>query len=154
MTIEITCQCVPVSNSQRSSRLASLNHRLRSLVHSSYGTQTSDPKDPLSACPNGYGPHHAGDPAGPIEENLVSGCALGVADKDDIEKVGWDDIVIFSVTHRCVRQRLTTFKARLPFSFCDSSVLTTFSNRYLIACPLAQEASAFVDDQSARLLAQ
>ncbi|BGP00387.1 hypothetical protein NBRC10513v2_004614 [Rhodotorula toruloides] len=81
------------------------------LVHSSYGTQTSDPKDPLSACPNGYGPHHAGDPAGPIEENLVSGCALGVADKDDIEKVGWDDIVIFSVTHRCVRQRLTTFKA-------------------------------------------
>ncbi|KAK4334718.1 hypothetical protein RTBOTA2_003452 [Rhodotorula toruloides] len=79
------------------------------LVHSSYGTQTSDPKDPLSACPNGYGPHHAGDPAGPIEENLVSGCALGVADKDDIEKVGWDDIVIFSVTHRCVRQRLTTF---------------------------------------------
>ncbi|BGP32989.1 hypothetical protein JCM10296v2_004777 [Rhodotorula toruloides] len=82
------------------------------LVHSSYGTQTSDPNDPLSACPKRYGPHHAGDPAGPIEENLVSGCALGVADKNDIEKVGWDDIVIFSVTHRCVRQRLTTFEAR------------------------------------------
>ncbi|PRQ76063.1 hypothetical protein AAT19DRAFT_13085 [Rhodotorula toruloides] len=91
------------------------------LVHSSYGTQTSDPKDPLSACPNGYGPHHAGDPAGPIEENLVSGCALGVADKDDIEKVGWDDIVIFSVTHRCVRQRLTTFKIPDRMPACSGS---------------------------------
>ncbi|KAL7337661.1 hypothetical protein BJY59DRAFT_703585 [Rhodotorula toruloides] len=91
------------------------------LVHSSYGTQTSDPNDPLSACPNGYGPHHAGDPAGPIVENLVSRCALGVADKDDDEKVGWDDIVIFSVTHRCVRQRLTTFKIPDRMPACSGS---------------------------------
>ncbi|KAJ8293325.1 hypothetical protein OF846_003351 [Rhodotorula toruloides] len=97
------------------------------LVHSSYGTQTSDPNDPLSACPNGYGPHHAGDPAGPIVENLVSRCALGVADKDDDEKVGWDDIVIFSVTHRCVRQRLTTFKVHLPYPLAALNVLTTSS---------------------------
>lgn len=112
VVIDITCQYAPFTSRVRVSPLKCSITCYHSLVHSSYGKQSSDPNDPLSACPNGYGPHHAGDPAGPIEENLVSGCALGVADKDDIEKVGWDDIVIFSVTHRCVRQRLTTFKVR------------------------------------------
>lgn len=129
VTIEITCQWVALPSSLSTAEATDCSKLVAgcSLVHSSYGTQTSDPNDPLSACPNGYGPHHAGDPAGPIVENLVSRCALGVADKDDDEKVGWDDIVIFSVTHRCVRQRLTTFKVHLPYPLAALNVLTTSS---------------------------
>ena len=58
------------------------------------------------------GAYHAGDPAGPLDDSLVSGCALAIADKDDIEKVGWDDLAVFSVNHNCVRQKVTTFEVR------------------------------------------
>lgn len=43
---------------------------------------------------------------------MLSGCALAVADKDDIEQVGWDDLVVFSVNHNCVKQRVTPFEVR------------------------------------------
>lgn len=43
---------------------------------------------------------------------MLSGCALAVADKEDIEQVGWDDLVVFSVNHDCVKQRITPFEVR------------------------------------------
>jgi len=56
------------------------------------------------------GAHHSGSPDGPVDDDLLSGCALGIADKDDIEKVGWDDLAIFSVNQRCVKGRITSFE--------------------------------------------
>ncbi|GAA5989925.1 hypothetical protein JCM10908_002380 [Rhodotorula pacifica] len=82
----------------------------------SYGERTTDPAAELSACPENYGAYHSGDPEGPLDQDLLSGCALAVADKDDIEKVGWDDLVVFSINHDCVKQRVTAFDipARMP----------------------------------------
>ncbi|BGP35236.1 hypothetical protein JCM10296v2_007070 [Rhodotorula toruloides] len=82
----------------------------------SYGSRTTDPSDPLSACPDNYGAYHTGDPAGPLDDELLSGCALAVAYKDDIEEVGWDDLTVFSTNQTCVRQRVTTFEIpeRMP----------------------------------------
>ncbi|GAA5862792.1 hypothetical protein JCM3774_001922 [Rhodotorula dairenensis] len=82
----------------------------------SYGARTTDPDSELSACPENYGAYHAGHPDGPVEQDMLSGCALAVADKDDIEQVGWDDLVVFSVNHECVKQRVTPFEipARMP----------------------------------------
>ncbi|TKA51757.1 hypothetical protein B0A53_05441 [Rhodotorula sp. CCFEE 5036] len=82
----------------------------------SYGERTTDNNAELSACPENYGAYHSGDPAGPVDESMLSGCALAVADKDDIEQVGWDDLVVFSVNHDCVKQRITPFEipSRMP----------------------------------------
>ncbi|BGP11317.1 hypothetical protein NBRC10512v2_007256 [Rhodotorula toruloides] len=71
-----------------------------------YGLRTTNLSDPLSACPNNYGAYHAGDPAGPLDEELLSGCALAVAYKTDIEEVGWDDLVIFSTNQTCIPERM------------------------------------------------
>ncbi|KWU44348.1 hypothetical protein RHOSPDRAFT_34138 [Rhodotorula sp. JG-1b] len=81
-----------------------------------YGARTTDNSAELSACPENYGAYHSGDPAGPVDESMLSGCALAVADKDDIEQVGWDDLVVFSVNHNCVKQRVTPFEipSRMP----------------------------------------
>lgn len=96
----------------------------------SYGVSPSNLSDSLAACPGNSGQmrlasfrarsssltdmcssgaFHSGTPNEPVDDNLLSGCALAIADKDDIEKVGWDDLVVFSVNHRCVRDRITTF---------------------------------------------
>ncbi|GAA5845878.1 hypothetical protein JCM3766R1_004641 [Sporobolomyces carnicolor] len=82
----------------------------------SYGVSPSNLSDPLAACPGNSGAFHSGTPDETVDDNLLSGCALAIADKDDIEKVGWDDLVVFSVNHRCVRDRITTFHIpeRLP----------------------------------------
>ncbi|GAA5866526.1 hypothetical protein JCM8547_000656 [Rhodosporidiobolus lusitaniae] len=85
-----------------------------------YGARTTDPDADLSACPDNYGAHHAGDPAGPIEDDLLSGCALGLADVDDINDVTIDNLAIFSVNRRCVRQRITTFEIPEKMPACSS----------------------------------
>ncbi|GAA5905609.1 hypothetical protein JCM8208_005785 [Rhodotorula glutinis] len=90
----------------------------------SYGVTPTDPDSELSACPDNYGAYHAGDPAGPLDDSLVSGCALAIADKDDIDAVGWDDLAMFSVNHKCVRQKITTFDIpeRMPSCTGDNCV--------------------------------
>ncbi|BGP27594.1 hypothetical protein JCM10295v2_006567 [Rhodotorula toruloides] len=75
----------------------------------SYGSRTTNPSDLLSACPDNYGAYHTGDPTGPLDDDLLSGCALAVAYKSDIDEVGWDDLVVFSTNQTCVRQKVTTF---------------------------------------------
>ncbi|GAA5855113.1 hypothetical protein JCM9279_001956 [Rhodotorula babjevae] len=90
----------------------------------SYGVTPTDPDSELSACPDNYGAYHAGDPAGPLDDSLVSGCALAIADEDDIESVGWDSLAVFSVNHNCVRQKVTTFDIpeRMPSCTGDKCV--------------------------------
>ncbi|GAA5871296.1 hypothetical protein JCM3774_000903 [Rhodotorula dairenensis] len=84
----------------------------------SYGYATSVPGSQLDACPGpNAGPYHAGDPDSKvIDYNLVSGCALAIADVDDISKVTMDNLAIFSVQHECVQQKMTSFEvpARMP----------------------------------------
>ncbi|GAA6031222.1 hypothetical protein JCM8097_004070 [Rhodosporidiobolus ruineniae] len=83
----------------------------------SYGWATTEPGSRLDACPGNAGALHSGDPnADDIDPSLLSGCALAIADKDDIEKVGWDDLTVFSVQHDCVKQKDTYFDvpAQMP----------------------------------------
>lgn len=59
----------------------------------------------------------SGDPlSDEIDESLLSGCALGIADVDDINKVTMDNLAIFSVNHECVKQKMTSFEvpAKMP----------------------------------------
>ncbi|KAM0751144.1 hypothetical protein T439DRAFT_301071 [Meredithblackwellia eburnea MCA 4105] len=69
------------------------------------------------ACPGNIGAYHSGDPsASTVDYNLLSGCALAIADVDDISKVTVDNLAVFSVQKECVWQRDTTFQipARMP----------------------------------------
>ncbi|KAM0755229.1 hypothetical protein T439DRAFT_377579 [Meredithblackwellia eburnea MCA 4105] len=81
------------------------------IAWTSYGWRTTVPGSPLDACPGGTaGVYHSGDPnAFTIDKSLLSGCALGIADVDDINKVTMDNMVIFSVQHNCVQQKVTEF---------------------------------------------
>lgn len=47
---------------------------------------------------------------------MVAGCALGIADVDNIANVTMDNFAIFSVQHACVQQRTTYFDipAQMP----------------------------------------
>ncbi|GAA5962843.1 hypothetical protein JCM8115_001977 [Rhodotorula mucilaginosa] len=101
----------------------------------SYGERTTDNNAELSACPENYGAYHSGDPAGPVDESMLSGCALAVADKDDIEQVGWDDLVVFSVNHDCVKQRITPFEipSRMPACSGEKCICAWFwCGRFLL----------------------
>ncbi|GAA6040009.1 hypothetical protein JCM8097_004736 [Rhodosporidiobolus ruineniae] len=84
----------------------------------SYGWSTTEPGSQLDACPgDNAGPYHSGDPNSmEIDTNLLSGCALAIADVDDISKVTMDNLAIFSVQHECVKQKETSFDipARMP----------------------------------------
>lgn len=84
------------------------------------------------------GAYHSGDPNDNfITDSMLSGCALGIADVDHIDKVSFegaanrlgladptrsrrqvtsDNLAIFSVQQDCVKQRYTTFDvpARMP----------------------------------------
>ncbi|GAA5930816.1 uncharacterized protein JCM15063_002468 [Sporobolomyces koalae] len=80
------------------------------VAFTSFGVSPSDLTDPLAACPGNSGAFHSGTPGEAIDEDLLSGCALAIADKDDIDKVGWDDLAVFSVQHRCVKDRITSFE--------------------------------------------
>jgi hypothetical protein len=65
----------------------------------------------LDACPGNSGAYHSGDPdVLEIDDDLLSGCALAIADVDDIEDVTWDNLAIFSVNHTCVRWKDTSFE--------------------------------------------
>lgn len=67
----------------------------------------------LDACPGNAGAYHAGDPnADEIDDSLVSGCALAIADVDNIEDVTMDNLAVFSVNTQCVKQKDTSFEIR------------------------------------------
>ncbi|KAI5475313.1 Galactose-binding domain-like protein, partial [Pseudohyphozyma bogoriensis] len=83
----------------------------------SFGWSTTPEGYPLDACPGNSGAYHSGTPgAADIDTSMLSGCALGIADVDDISKVTMDNLVIFSVQHECVKQKHTSFEipARMP----------------------------------------
>ncbi|GAA6007472.1 hypothetical protein JCM11491_004174 [Sporobolomyces phaffii] len=89
------------------------------VAFTSYGVSPSNLSDPLAACPGNSGAFHSGTPGEAIDEDLLSGCALAIADKDDIEQVGWDDLAVFSVNQRCVRDRVTSFEIPKQLPKCS-----------------------------------
>ncbi|KAK4055531.1 hypothetical protein OIV83_000077 [Microbotryomycetes sp. JL201] len=87
-----------------------------------YGWATTPPGSYLDACPGNTGAYHSGDPMSPqIDLNLLSGCALGIADVDDINKVTMDNLVIFSVQKDCVKQKQTYFDIPAKMPPCTGS---------------------------------
>lgn len=61
------------------------------------------------------GSFHSGDPSR-VDPKFISGCALAIADVDDIGGVNFDNYAVFSVQHDCVNKKLTKFDvpARMP----------------------------------------
>ncbi|GAA5897105.1 hypothetical protein JCM6882_001792 [Rhodosporidiobolus microsporus] len=95
----------------------------------SFGVSPTVPGSQLDACPGNAGAYHSGDPnADDIDPSLVAGCALAIADKDDIEQVGWDDLTIFSVQQDCVKQKVTSFDipAKMPSCTGDKCICGWF----------------------------
>ncbi|KAL8277974.1 hypothetical protein RQP46_009606 [Phenoliferia psychrophenolica] len=77
----------------------------------SYGWRTTVPGSALDACPGpNAGVFHSGDPHSAIlDDSILSGCALAIANVDDISLVTQDNLVVFSVQPNCVKQKETTF---------------------------------------------
>ncbi|GAA5860488.1 hypothetical protein JCM8547_000319 [Rhodosporidiobolus lusitaniae] len=86
----------------------------------SYGWATTEPGSELDACPGNPGAYHAAYYADSVEEDLLSGCAMAIADVDDIEKTSMENLAIFSVQHECVKQKLTTFEVPAAMPPCKS----------------------------------
>ncbi|SCV72962.1 BQ2448_6887 [Microbotryum intermedium] len=85
----------------------------------SFGWSTTEPGSLLDACPGNSGAFHSGDPADDhIDEKLLSGCALAIADVDEIDKVTPDNLVIFSVQSQCVKQKYTSFEVPAAMPPC------------------------------------
>ncbi|TNY21244.1 hypothetical protein DMC30DRAFT_416263 [Rhodotorula diobovata] len=88
----------------------------------SFGVSPTVPGSALDACPDNVGAYHAGDPgAANIDTSLVSGCALAIADVDDISKVTMDNLAVFSVQHQCVQQKMTSFDIPAKMPACTGS---------------------------------
>jgi len=83
---------------------------LRILIEqTSYGWSTTEPGSELDACPgSNAGPYHAGDPNSMvIEDDLISGCALAIADvrffilsRSSCDKLITDDSFLIGSTGR------------------------------------------------------
>lgn len=88
----------------------------------SFGWRTSVPGSKLDACPDGgnAGMYHSNeDPTSDVVDlSLLSGCALAIADVDDIEKTTMDNLVIFSVQSQCVLTKETTFDVPAMMPAC------------------------------------
>ena len=92
------------------------------------------------ACPTDVGAYHADPAAKIVNTTLIKGCALGIADTDDIRKVGMNDITVFSVQKNCVYNKTTDFYIP-PKSVLFSSVCV-LADGCAIGCQSAQRASA------------
>lgn len=65
------------------------------------------------------GAYHSGDPgADDIDRSLLSGCALGIADVDNINDVTQENFAIFSVKHDCVGQKQNSFEIPAAMPAC------------------------------------
>ncbi|GAA5844091.1 hypothetical protein JCM9279_003731 [Rhodotorula babjevae] len=88
----------------------------------SLGRTPTVPGSHLDACPTDVGAYHSGDPtAADVDFSLVSGCALAIADVDDISKVTMDNLAIFSVQHQCIQQKMTSFDIPAKMPACTGS---------------------------------
>ncbi|KAI5803377.1 hypothetical protein DFH27DRAFT_555513 [Peziza echinospora] len=70
----------------------------------SYGKNKNGNNNP---CPPDTPSMHAGSP---IKEDLLRGCALAIAYKNDAKQVKKEDFVVFSVNTRCVRELRTSYR--------------------------------------------
>ncbi|GAA5970606.1 hypothetical protein JCM11641_007368 [Rhodosporidiobolus odoratus] len=87
----------------------------------SYGWATTEPGSEYDACPGNPGAYHASYAADDVEEDMLSGCALAIADVDDINDVTMDNLVIFSVQQECVKQKETYFNVPAKMPACTGS---------------------------------
>ncbi|KAL8277450.1 hypothetical protein RQP46_010172 [Phenoliferia psychrophenolica] len=87
----------------------------------SYGVATTKVGSALDACPGNSGAFHSGVPGAAIDDSLLSGCALAIADVDDIGDVTWDNLAIFSVQQQCVKQKMTSFEVPKMMPKCTGS---------------------------------
>ncbi|KAL8280211.1 hypothetical protein RQP46_007325 [Phenoliferia psychrophenolica] len=96
------------------------------IAWTSMGWATTVPFSKQDACPLGnVGPWHANDdPNSPaIDEDLISGCALAIADVDDISKTTMDNLVIFSTQENCPHWKQTTFDIPAMMPACTGTKL-------------------------------
>ena len=63
------------------------------------------------------GAYHADPAAHIVNTTLIKGCALGIADKNDVHQVGMSDITIFSVQKNCVYNKTTEFQIPAKYVF-------------------------------------
>ncbi|KAL8291898.1 hypothetical protein RQP46_002156 [Phenoliferia psychrophenolica] len=75
----------------------------------SFGWSTTPVGSYLDACPGNPGPYHADPLAQQVIPAQIAGCALGIAQVDNIEDTNMDNIVIFSVQPNCVQTKMTSF---------------------------------------------
>ena len=74
---------------------------------SGLGWRTTRPGSYLDACPNGKSAYHMPEKSTGLPS--YSGCALAIADVDDISKTNMDNLVVFSVIKDCVKQKENHF---------------------------------------------
>ena len=68
------------------------------IAWTSYGWRTTEPGSPLDACPDNAGAYHTNDYSmTTVFSEELSGCALAIADVDDIDATNKDNLVVFSV---------------------------------------------------------
>ncbi|KAI5476677.1 Galactose-binding domain-like protein [Pseudohyphozyma bogoriensis] len=70
--------------------------------------------------------YHSGDPSGDVDYSLLAGCALAIADVDDIHLVTVDNLAVFSVQKECVWVKDTVFEipAKMPACTGDHCICT------------------------------
>ncbi|KAL8279652.1 hypothetical protein RQP46_007965 [Phenoliferia psychrophenolica] len=89
------------------------------VAFTSFGVTPTVVGSNLDACPNNSGAYHSGDPTtGVVDDSQLSGCALAIADVDDIGKVTWDNLAVFSVQTQCVKQKMTSFEVPKMMPSC------------------------------------
>ncbi|KAF8460521.1 hypothetical protein BDZ91DRAFT_664316 [Kalaharituber pfeilii] len=77
--------------------------------HTSFGGAKPDMNEP---CPTDRPAAHAGPN---VDPKMLRGCGLAIAYKSDAKQVKPEDFVVFSVNHKCVKNRKTVFNVpKLP----------------------------------------
>lgn len=71
-------------------------------------------------CPPDTPSMHAGTP---VQDSQLRGCALAIAYKNNILDVQPEDLVVFSVNQRCVKDKNTAFKVPEGMPACDGKCI-------------------------------
>lgn len=64
---------------------------------------------------------------GPLDYNILSGCAIAIADVENVADVTMDNLAVISVQRECVWKKDTVFKVRLDLRSSPRGRLFTLS---------------------------
>ncbi|KAM0749147.1 hypothetical protein T439DRAFT_382207 [Meredithblackwellia eburnea MCA 4105] len=87
----------------------------------SYGYHPTPNGSALDACPNNPGAYHADydtQTSFPVKEDMLSGCALGIADVTSPLLANMDNLVIMSVQPKCVQNKIPKDMPTCSGAFC------------------------------------